>query len=133
MTDLASVVGATLVTLAIVAGVVIGGHDATYFVPPPESVAESFTRHVASRRYDRAVRFIDRSSGISESEVRQRGERLHAEAGGIDQVEGEPGAINGASATASALIVTERAGRVRFRFRLVRTRYIWLIAEWTER
>ena len=132
MTDLLHVLGATLGALGIVGAVVFGGQDATYFVPPPEAVAESFARNIASRHYDRAVRYAHGSSGITEMAVSLAGERLHARADAIDNVVGEPGAISGNNATASAVLITEGAGRVRYGFRLVRTRHLWMIAEWFE-
>jgi hypothetical protein len=131
MSDVAQVVGATLAALAVVAAVVIGGQDSTYFVPPPEAVAESFTREIASRRYDRAMEFVDPSSGITEINARLGGEALHARAGAIDEVQGDPGAITGERASASAVLITERAGRVRYAFRLARRGHTWKIVEWS--
>jgi hypothetical protein len=133
MTDLVKVVAATLVVLAAVAGVVIGGQDSTYFVPPPQAVVENFTRDIAARRYDRAVKFVDPTSGITEINVRLGGDELHARAGAIDQVEGEPGVIAGDRATASAVLITENAGRIRYFFRLARSSNTWKIVEWSDR
>jgi hypothetical protein len=133
MTDVVKVVVATLVVLAAVAGVVIGGQDSTYFVPPPQAVVENFTRDIAARRYDRAVKFVDPMSGITEINVRLGGAELHARAGAIEQVEGEPGVIAGDRATASAVLITENAGRMRYFFRLARSSNTWKIVEWSDR
>jgi hypothetical protein len=133
VTGLVKVVGVTLIALSVVAAVVIGGQDTTYFVPPPEAVAESFTREIAARRYDRTLQFVDPASGITEINARLGGEELHARAGAIDNVQGEPGAIVGERATASAVVITERAGRVRYFFRLTRSGHTWKIVEWSDR
>jgi hypothetical protein len=133
MSDLAKVLGATAVALAVVAAVVIGGQDSTYFVPPPEAVAESFTREIASRRYDRAMQHVDPTSGITEINARLGGEELHTRAGEIDEMHGDPGTISGDRATASAVLVTEKAGRVRYMFRLARRGHTWKIVEWADR
>jgi hypothetical protein len=131
MSGFAKVLVATLVALAAIAAVVIGGQDATYFVPPPEAVAESFTREIASRRYDRAMQFVDPASGITEINARLGGEELHGRAGAVDNVQGEPGTMTGGRATASAVLITENAGRIRYTFRLARRRHMWKIVEWT--
>jgi hypothetical protein len=133
MSDVAKVLAATVVALAVVAGVVIGGQDSTYFVPPPEAVAESFTREVATRRYDRAMEFVDPTSGITAINARLGSEELHGRAGAINDVKGDPGAITGERATASAVLTTEKAGRVRYFFRMARRAHTWKIVEWSER
>jgi hypothetical protein len=133
MIDLIKIIGAGAVALAVVGAVVIGGQDTTYFVPPPEAVAESFTRAVAARRYDRAVAHVDPRSGLTEINARLGGEALHERAGSIETVEGDPGVIAGDNATASAVLITEKAGRVRYFFKLTRTGYLWKISEWSDR
>ena len=127
------VIVTTLGVLAVVASVVIGGQDSTYFVPPPEAVVENFTRDIVARRYDRAVKFVEPTSGITEINARLGGEELHARAGAVDQVEGEPGMIAGNRATASAVLITEKAGRLRYFFRLARSSNTWKIVEWSDR
>jgi hypothetical protein len=133
VSDFFKVLGTTILALGVVAGVVIAGQDSTYFVPPPEAVAESFTREIAARRYDRAIPFVDPASGITEINVRLGGGELHARAGQIDNVEGVPGVIRGEEATASAVLITEGAGRVQYFFRLARREYAWKIVEWSDR
>ena len=130
MSDLVKVLTATLLALGVLAVIVIGGQDSTYFVPPPEAVAESFTREIASRRYDRAMQSVDPASGITEINARLGGEELHARAGAVDNVEGDPGTISGDRATASAVLLTEKAGRVRYIFRLARRGHTWKIVGW---
>jgi hypothetical protein len=122
----------SLALIVTFVAVVVGG-DSTITVPPPESVAEQFARQIAVRRYDRALQHVDDSSGISLTMVRLGGEALHARGGAVDQVEGEAGSIEGDRSTASALLTTERAGRVRYAFRLVRRSGVWKIVEWEDR
>ena len=56
---------ATLVALAFVAAIVMEGRDTTVLVPPPDAVAEEFARHIAAKRYDRAIQDVDERSGIT--------------------------------------------------------------------
>jgi hypothetical protein len=120
----------TLVALAFVAAIVMEGRDTTVFVPPPEAVAEGFARQIAARRYDRAIQDVDERSGITTINARLAGEELHATGGEVDNVEGEPGIIEGDHATASAVLITEKAGRVRYLFRFTRVNELWKIIEW---
>jgi hypothetical protein len=131
--DLIKVIGTGAVALAIIGAVVIGGQDTTYLVPPPQAVAESFTRAIAARRYDRAMAQVDPQSGITAINARLGGEALHERSGSIENVEGDPGVIAGDYATASAVLTTEKAGRVRYFFKLTRTGYLWKIVEWSDR
>jgi hypothetical protein len=133
MTDVLKMVAAVVVALAVVAAIVIGGQDSTYFVPPPEAVAEDFTRAIAARRYDRAIPFVERTSGITEINARLAGEELHDRAGAIDRVDGIPGRIMGDRATASAVLTTEKAGRVQYFFRFTRADHTWKIEDWSDR
>jgi len=115
---------------ASAAGVIVG--DGRTVVPPPESVVEQFSRHVAARRYDRALQHVDDQSGITLTTVRLASDALHERAGGIDQVEGEPGIIAGDRAAAAAVLTTRRAGRIRYACRLHRRNGLWKISEWEE-
>jgi hypothetical protein len=106
--------------------------DTKTVVPPPESVVEQFARHVAARRYDRALQHVDDRSGITLTTVRLSGEALHERAGSIDQVEGEPGPTAAENATASAALTTRQGGRIRYMCSLERRNGLWKIAEWEE-
>jgi hypothetical protein len=131
MLDLAKSLISTAVALGFVFVVLVTGGDRTVLVPPPEAVAEQFTRQIATKRYDRASHYVDKASGITEINIRLAGEALHATAGAVDAVEGEPGRINGDRATASAVLMTAKAGRVRYMFQLARVQQLWKIVEWT--
>jgi hypothetical protein len=80
MRDLLKVLGVTLVALGVLVAVVVFGGDTTVTVPPPEAVAEEFARQVATRRYDRALAYVDRHAGITLTTVRLAGEALHRRA-----------------------------------------------------
>ena len=131
MLEVVKALTATALALGFVFVVLVAGQDRTILVSPPEAVVEQFARQIATKRYDRATPYLDDASGITEINVRLAGEALHATAGAIDSVEGEPGAMDGDRATASALLITEKAGRVRYMFRLARVRHLWKIVEWT--
>jgi hypothetical protein len=131
MGDLLKVLVASAIALAVIGFAVFVRNDATMMVPPPEAVAEEFARELATGRYEMALPHVESTSAITLSSVRVAGENLTARSGRVDQVEGEPGAIDGAHAMASALLTTER-GQVRLRFRLVRTSGVWKIVGWEQ-
>ena len=130
MRDLALVVGAAALALAVVAGVVFGGHDTTVLVSPPENVAEDFTRKLATGRYDVALAHLEQNDSSMLPVVRTSGENLRTKAGAVDHVDGDYSAIEGETARARVIIETERAGELRWYFRLVRREGVWKIAEW---
>lgn len=132
MHDLLKVLGGTALALAVIAGAILYGRDTTIMVPVPEAVAEDFTRQVATRRYDRALQYIDNGSAMTLVNVRLAGEALRERAGAIDRVEGEPGRIEGNQAAASAVMTTEQAGRIRYWFRFTRRNGLWKIIDWQE-
>ena len=132
MIDVMKVAGTMLLSLLLASGAVFVGNDRTTLVPPPELVAEQFTRDVATRRYDRAVKYVENASGITLVNVRLGGDRLQAGAGAVENVEGEPGWIRGEQAAASAILTTTRAGRVRYVFRMARRNGLWKIVEWQQ-
>lgn len=131
MSELLKVMLVTTVALGVTAAAVIYG-DTRTVVPPPESVVEQFARHVAARRYDRALQHIDDRSSITLTTVRLGGEALHERAGDIDRVEGEPGITAEDSATVSAVLTTHRGGRIRYACSLERRNGLWKIAKWEE-
>jgi hypothetical protein len=132
MPDGLKVLTTTALAFAVVAVAVTYGRDTTIFVPPPEAVAEQFTRDVSAKRYDRALKYVASDSGITYVNVRLGGEELQRHAGAVASVEGEPGSIDGDRATGSAVLITERAGRMRYKFRFARRQGVWKIAEWSE-
>lgn len=124
------VIVVTLASLGFTSAVVVWGRDSTVLVPPPEAVAEQFARHLAARRYDRALQYVDEASKVSPATVRARGDELHERAGAIDFVEGRPGEIEGEHASAMAILRTEEAGAVTETFTLARRNGVWKIVEW---
>jgi hypothetical protein len=131
MKDVARMVAAVAAVLAIVAAVVVAGHDTTMFVSPPEAVAEEFTRKLATGRYDMALDDLARKERGMLPVVKTSAENLRAQAGEVDNVEGEsPSDIRGDRARATVTIATERAGEVEWTFELVRRGYEWKISDW---
>ena len=131
MSGLFKVLLVIAVALGAAAAAVLDG-DTNTVVPPPESVVEQFARHIAARRYDRALQHVDEGSGITLTTVRMGAEALRGRAGSIDQVEGEPGTMADDRATASAVLTTRRVGRIRYVCSLERRHGLWKIAEWEE-
>jgi hypothetical protein len=120
-------VAVLVAALALVALSVVAGHDTTVLVAPPESVAEQFVRKLAGGRYDVAVEHLEHDTPALRERVRTTSGALRARAGAISQIEGQPGAIDGDEATATAVITTERAGKIMMAFALVRRAGAWRI------
>jgi hypothetical protein len=133
MKDVGALLLASALALAVVAGVVIAGRDTTTFVPPPESVAEDFTRKLAMGRYEVAPAHLDEHTPDISAAVRRSSDMLREQAGRVHQVAGESGAIRGDTATASVTIETRDAGELRWEFSLVRRNGEWKIREWRAR
>ena len=130
MKDVLSLVAAVAAAFGIVAAVVIAGDDTTLFVSPPEAVAEEFTRKLATGRYDRAVEHLEQNEPGMLPMVQTSGENLRAQAGAVNNVEGESASIEGDEATATVKITTEKAGDLEWTFELVRRDYEWKISDW---
>jgi hypothetical protein len=128
MKDLLVVAAVTAGALGIVAGSVGAGHDTGTLVSPPEAVVEQFVRKLAAARYDVALAHLDNRSPAMRDRIRTTSDALRARAGAIGQVEGKRGAIDGDSATATAIVTTERAGEITMEFRLIRHAGSWRIA-----
>jgi hypothetical protein len=125
--------GVVIALALVIVGVsVFAGHDTSLFVSPPEAVCEDFARKVVTGRYDRAIKHVDPSAGISLATIRSRAESLRARAGPIDQVEGEAATMADDAASAGALLTTEQAGSIRWTFSLVRRSGEWRIVGWQE-
>ena len=124
------VIAVTLAALGFTSVVVVWGRDSAVLVPPPESVAEQFVRQLATRRYDRALQYVDEDSHMSLATVRAAAEALHERVGAINVVEGRPGYIAGERASATAALLTEDAGEITEAFTMVRRNGLWKIVEW---
>jgi hypothetical protein len=114
--------------LGIVGASVSLGHDRMTLVSPPEAVVEEFVRKLAGGRYDVAMQHLEQDSPEMRARVRDTSDTLRARAGGINQVEGQEGTMDGDMATASARITTERAGEITMDFTLFRRQGSWKIA-----
>jgi hypothetical protein len=133
MKEIGALLLASALALTVVAGVVIAGHETTMFVPPPENVAEEFTRKLAMGRYDVAGAHLEANTPDMAAAIRRSSDALRAQAGRVSQVAGEPGAIAGDAATASVTIATRDAGELQWEFSLVRRGGEWKIREWRAR
>ena len=113
--------------LGVVALSVVAGHDTGTLVSPPESVVEQLVRKLADGRYDVALAHLDDRSPAMRDRIRTTSDALRVRAGAIGQVEGKRGVIEGDTATASAVVKTERAGTITMEFRLIRHAGSWRI------
>jgi hypothetical protein len=130
MKALGGLVLVSLAAMGVIAAMVFAGHDTTLFVPPPENVAEEFTRKLATGRYDVALAHLERNGPPALAPTRESGEALRARAGAINQIEGESAVIAGEAATATVRIDTDDAGEIRWTFHLSRRNGEWKIRDW---
>ena len=133
MKEIGALLLASALALLVVAGVVLAGHDTTTFVPPPENVAEEFTRKLAMGRYDVALAHLEDGTRDAIAAMRASSDALRAQAGRVRQVAGESGAIAGDTATATVTIDTRDAGELHWEFSLVRRHGEWKIRKWRAR
>ena len=127
MKALLLVAAVTAGALALVAVSVVAGRDTSTLVSPPEAVVEQFVRKLAAARYDVARAHLAADSPAMRERIRTISGSLRARAGGVEQVEGQAGTIDGDMATASALITTRRAGTITMALTLVRRAGSWRI------
>jgi hypothetical protein len=109
---------------------VLIGRDSTILVPPPEAVAESFARQIATHRWQRAGQYVADDSLLTLDQIETQGRALLQRVGEIDQVVGQDGAIEGERATAAVVLTTRRAGPIRQTFTFVRREGMWKIVDW---
>jgi hypothetical protein len=129
MKRLGALACASVLALLFVGVIVLAGGDTTIFVSPPEAVAEEFTRKLAEGRYDMALEHLEQGGPEMRRTVRRSGERLRAQTGGINQIEGASSAITRETATAMVTIAAD-AANVRWSFDFVRQQGEWKIRDW---
>jgi hypothetical protein len=119
--------------LGAISAVLTAG-DRSLFVPPPESVAESFVRQLAAGRYDRALPLLSRNAADA-TDVRGLqvlAEDLERSAGGaIEQIEGEPLNMKRDLAQAAARLQGRAGAQTTITFALVREKGLWKIDGWS--
>jgi hypothetical protein len=128
--ELAIVAGVIALGLVVVGGVVFGTGDRQLFVPPPETVAESFTRELVQRRYELATKYLA-------TEVRRNTptQRLRARFEPLRQAVGVPNQVSAQlewmtdSAAAARATVDGRSATAALGFRFVRERGLWVIGQ----
>ena len=114
MKDLLHVAAVTAVALGVVGAAASDSRVTTpaTLVSPPEAVVEQFVRKLADGRYDVALRAPGRrlaGDARADPDDERHAARTRRR---IARSHGKPGAIGGDSATATAVITTERAGEV---------------------
>jgi hypothetical protein len=126
----AIVIGSVLAAL----GLAIAAGDRETFVPPPDSVAESFVRHLAGGRYDRARALLSRhaaaSADLATLETLARDLERSAE-GGVARVDAAPLDMKANIAEAAATVRDAAGGQRTVTFALVRENGLWRIDGWT--
>jgi hypothetical protein len=119
------------VALGALALAVAAGDKGT-FVPPPESVSESFVRQLTTGRYDRALPFLSRQAAAATDveALNVLARDLDQSVGGVESVEGEQGDVKGRIAQARARVRGPGAEAI-ITFALVRELGLWRIDGWT--
>ena len=128
MKELRIVLAAVVAGFLFTAGAVFGLHDRHTFVPPPESVAESFARQLVQRRYDLAVNYLGRAlrATTGAADLRAKFEPMRQQIGTPNQVSGESDWMGESEASARALIEGE-SGNAVLPFRLASEQGLWRI------
>ena len=128
MKELLIVLAVVVAGVLFTAGAVFGLHDRNTFVPPPESVAESFARQLVQRRYDLAVNYLGRAlrATTSGAELRTRFEPMRQQIGTPNQVSGESDWMQESEASARARVEGDSGSAV-LEFRLTREQGLWRI------
>lgn len=127
-----------LILVAAIAAAALGGIGAAVFgagdrsvlVPPPEAVAEGFTRELVEHRYDLALRYLSRDlrRRTSAATLGDRFDPVWQRLGKHNQVDAELQWMQGSTSAARAFVAAQ-AGHGVLQFRLVREHGLWRIAE----
>lgn len=126
-------IGALSAVIALglaVAGLSIAAGDRQTLVPGPAAVAESFSRSLAERRYEVAVRYLSRALQTSTDAPALRAwfEPVAQGLGATNGVDSELEWMEGERAAAHASVDAER-GTGLVRLRLVREQGLWVVSE----
>ena len=116
------------VWLAGVWGVVAGGYDRGFLVPPPEAAAESFARQITTGRNELALHALATSVAPVENPetLRMRFAPLFAATGKVNRVEAEQLSMFQDHARARVEIVGDD-GHVTFELGLIRESHLWKV------
>ncbi|HJQ71130.1 MAG TPA: hypothetical protein VKA70_19295 [Blastocatellia bacterium] len=118
------------VAMLLIAGAVFRLNDESLLVPPPESVAEGFTRALVAGRYDRALPYLSEELAAEEGPEGMLGLAylLRLRTGKVLNVQGEPGWMTNERADAAAVIETASGDYVRLTFPMSRRQGVWSIS-----
>jgi hypothetical protein len=125
---------AILIAVLAALGLAVAAGDRKMFVPPPESVAESFVRQLMAGRYDRALPLLSRHAVVSADIAKL--ETLAAEltrsvGGSVTQVEADLLEMKANIAEAIVTLFGRSHAKTTITFALVRERGLWKIDGWT--
>lgn len=91
MRELLGVAIAGVMLIAISVGAVAAMEDRDLFVPPPEAVAEGFTREVMTKRWARARQYLVEPEAMSDDELESLQQSLENRVGEPIEIEAEEG------------------------------------------
>jgi hypothetical protein len=118
------------VALSVIAGATFGLGDRATLVPPPDAVAESFTRELVEERYALAMKFLawNIASSMTPDELRRLYEPLRAGVGIPEQVEASLETMEEHRAAARTRVKGSEGSAV-LQLRFVREDGLWVVSE----
>ncbi len=108
--------------------------DRQTFVPPADSVAESFMQKLATRRFSAALSHLssERQGVTSVGDLRSYARNIERKTGGIKHVDQERSELDGEKATAWVKVTTKSGSERSLEFKLKRENGEWKIDELPE-
>ncbi len=106
MTKLAALVLVTAVLFGICVLAIEGGDDRKTVVPPPDAVAEAFTREVLAGRWARAKEYLQEPESRSDEELRALRESLERRVRVVSEVDAETVAMDDERALANVRVAS---------------------------
>lgn len=130
MRDVLPTLGIAAAALALIAIVVFGGGDRQVLVPPPDAVAESFTREVVEGRYQLASKYLSRDlrKRVSAADLRRRFRPVRAQLGPPHTVAATLDWLGNEEAMARAMVDTSRGSAV-LSLSFTREQGLWVLRE----
>ena len=131
MKSISAVLLATVLALGCVAVSLFGLNDHAVLTPPPEAVAEEFTRQIAAGRAELVRPLLSRAARERETTqvLRARTEPLRRAVGVLEQVSAVAGWVRDHQAAAHALLQGD-TGTAVLSFTFVREQGRWTVDEW---
>lgn len=104
MTKLLAIVLATAVLFGICVYAIEAGDDRKTLIPPPDAVAEAFTREVLTGRWARAKEYLQEPESRSDEELRALRESIERRVRVVSEVESETVAMDDDRALANVRV-----------------------------